>query len=451
MTRNVSRILTEIREACPPGVSASGDPTRRALRALSAELVTAARNSHEEFRRYLAVPRRGILLPRDAVAEELTGRTVLVIGGSGCIGTALVGQLAQFRPRRIVNVDLAPASQGACRLLDVRDRTAVRRFVAHVRPDIVFHLAAQRDPGLAELEVRRTVTTNVLGTRNVVQACAEADVPKLVFASTGKALRPYSPDVYAASKRAAELTVTDAATQGLVRASAVRFTHVVDNSIVLQRFRRWCRRGEPVRLHDPDAVFYVQSALESAQLLLVAALSPHTGALGLHAIRDLGWPVNALDLAIGVMAEHGPSALQITGCAPGYEQQAYPGLFDPAISGDISPLLNTFEAPGLLSSLSPDVDVVANRLRLPARAHSQIGELGTHLAASRVRAELDELMRTLLDTTFGQTPVATLRRAVTLTEPHRRRMNHTNLMVDDRLRHFAMAGAARSGRPLTHR
>jgi len=67
----------------------------------------------------------------------------------------------------------------------------------------VFHVAAQRDPGLAEVEVHRTVSTNVLGTRTVLTAAAEAGLPQVVCASTGKALRPYSPDMYTARSRPA--------------------------------------------------------------------------------------------------------------------------------------------------------------------------------------------------------------------------------------------------------
>src|SRR5208282_5658365 len=126
---------------------------------------------------------------------------------------------------------------------DIRDPRGLAAVFAGVRPDVVFHLAAQRDPGLAEREVHRTVTTNVLGTRNVIAAAEEALVSRLVFASTGKALRPYSREVYTASKRAAEWLVADAARRGTVTCAAARFTHVIDNSIIHQRLLRWCDGG----------------------------------------------------------------------------------------------------------------------------------------------------------------------------------------------------------------
>ena len=209
---------------------------------------------------------------------------------------------------------------------------------------MVFHLAAQRDPGLAEREVHRTVSTNVLGTAHVISAVEEFGVPQLVAASTGKALRPYSREVYTASKRAAEWLLASAAARGTARYSAARFTHVVDNSIIYAKLLRWCEDGV-IRLHAADILFYAQSALESAQLLLRTGLGATRGRLWVHAITDLGWPIGLLDLALGVLAETGSQApVYFSGYDPGYESAAFPGLYDPRTAGEVSPLLNSFEA-----------------------------------------------------------------------------------------------------------
>src|SRR5205085_5787619 len=109
------------------------------------------------------------------------------------------------------------------------------------------------------------------------------------------------------------------------------------------KFRGACRRNEVLRVHAADAVFYIQSALEAAQLLLAAAVSPNTGALDLLAIRNLDWPISVLDLAIGVLAREGIAPLHIAGYDEGYAEQQYAGLYDPAFSGDVSPLLNALE------------------------------------------------------------------------------------------------------------
>lgn len=443
---SATEILGEIQRTAPVGCRANAT-TYRALRALTAALVAVSGDGVDEFGRYLGITGRGIALPHKPVLDQVSGRTVLVTGAAGCIGTALLRQLSRFQPGRIVSVDVArpvvPVDDH--HPVDIRDRDAVADAVTRERPDVVFHLAAQRDPGLAEHAVHRTVTTNVFGTRNVLAACAGAGVGRVVFASTGKALRPYTGDVYAASKRAAELMVADAGSRGLFTASAVRFTHVVDNSIVLSRFRLRGERGKVLRLHSPHDMFYAQSALESAQLLLVAAASRGGAGLQLHAIRDLGLPFTPLDIAVGVLAEQGVTApLRVTGHDPGYEAQSFPGLYDPAIAGEVSPLINSFEAPGAESCPSPDVDRVPLRFVLNRNAHELLDELAELCTRTRepeaVRYGFDRLSRALLENTLAYVPSGTARRVAELTRPHVSRLNGTNRLIYQHLRRRADHG-----------
>ncbi len=270
-----SEIISAMHEAAPPGRQQPDDRVLGELSSLTQALIAARPDASEEYERFLALGQRGIAVPETELAEWLGGATVLVTGGTGCIGSTLMAQIARWRPARLVSVSRGltsgwPRLAGAEYLhADIRDRPGLATIFGEVRPDVVFHLAAQRDPGLAEREIHRTVTTNVLGTRNVIAASEEAQVPQLVFASTGKALRPYSREVYTASKRAAEWLVADAARRGEVTCAAARFTHVIDNSIIYQRLLGWCGGGV-IRLHAADILFYAQSALESAQLLLHA-------------------------------------------------------------------------------------------------------------------------------------------------------------------------------------
>jgi hypothetical protein len=309
---------------------------------------------------------------------------------------------------------------------------------------VVFHVAAQRDPGLAEHEVHRTVTTNVLGTRNLIDIAAEFGVPEVICASTGKALRPYSPDVYTASKRAAEWLLSDAAARRGASYSAARFTHVVDNSIVYARLLDWCEGGV-IRLHSADIVFYVQSALESAQLLLGAGAGARPGALCVHALTDLGWPVSLLDVALGVLARTGSAApIYFSGYDRGYEAAPFPGLYDPLTAGDVSPLLNAFEAARAGQSCGQAADAFPLQMASSTQPEERLLALEDTCARTQepgaVRAALDELSWSLLDATLEAVPHPALARAARLTAPHSSDLSAEHQRMLAAIEHYAAVG-----------
>jgi hypothetical protein len=305
--------------------------------------------------------------------------------------------------------------------------------VAAVRPDVIFHLAAQRDPGLAEQAVHQTVTTNLLGTRNLIAAAERAGVPQVVHASTGKALRPYSPDVYAASKRAAEWVLSAAAARSGARYSAARFIHVVDNSIIHQRLLGWSAGGI-VRLHDPQILFYAQSALESAQLLLCAGLGARPGVLRVHAITDLGWPVSLLGIAAGVLRRTGSQApVYFSGHDAGYEAAPFPGLYDPLTAGEVSPLLSALEAVRADKAAGPAVD----SFPLALAADPELGKLLLALEETcevteepgQIRAALDALSWALLDAALRAGPAGVVARAAARAAAHRDQLSAAHLRL----------------------
>jgi NAD(P)-dependent dehydrogenase (short-subunit alcohol dehydrogenase family) len=461
-------ILEDIRAAVPQGRSGLTDDEVRLLTELTRRLVASRPEATEEYKRFEAVRERALSLSAARAAQWLAGRRVLVTGGTGCIGSVLMEQLAALGPARLVSISRGvtepwrhvPDAQYAA--ADIRDRSRISEIFADVRPEIVFHVAAQREPARAEVEVHRTVTTNVFGTRNILEAAQESGARHVVCASTGKALRPYSPDIYAASKRAAEWLMTRAATQSGsdIVVSGARFTHVVDNSIVADRLRRWCEADTAtdstpgtgtgvIRLHSAEIDFYVQSALESAQLLLGSGLGSRPGAVRMHAIRDLGWPVNLLDLALGMIVETRSNApIYISGYESGYEPEAFPGLYDPRTAGEVSPLINAFEALAVVPDgcseidafeLSPSSDDTEALAALAALEQA----CAETTDANVLHVPFEDLSVTLLHNALRDTPKPALSRAIELATTRRPQTtttpDTTHSLLLDALHYWATA------------
>jgi NADP-dependent 3-hydroxy acid dehydrogenase YdfG len=456
----VSEVIEAMVHAVPARKASLDEIEVARLRELTGELIAAKPDAAAEYARFLGVKQRGLCLPEAQLAGRLGGATVLVTGGTGCIGSTLMAQLAQRGPGRLVCVsrDVTagfPRQAGAEYLVgDVRNRARMDEIIAQVRPDVIFHVAAQRSPALAEIDVHRTVSTNVLGSRNVLAAAAAAGVPQVVCASTGKALRPYSPEMYTASKRAAEWAASVAAASGDLLVSAARFTHVIDNSIVYERLLDWadsgCRAGAGqasgeaavVRLHGSSIAFYVQSALESAQLLLIAYLGATPGEFRVHAITDLGWPVSLIDVALGVLSsKQSRTPVYISGYDPGYEEVPFPGLYDPATAGDVSPLLNAFEAAAMVKSPCPMVDAFKLEMAQDALSMKLLGSLDAVCAAAddpvAVRSSLDELSWSLLDAALASAGRNALNRSAKLICQHEERMTPVHRRVTQAIKSHA--------------
>ncbi len=450
---NPTDFIEMIRQAVPAGRAWLTDAERSALRELTAALIAARTGAIAEYERFTGIERRSLCLPAAELRQRVSGARVLVTGGTGCVGSVLMEQLAALGPARLVSVSRGITSGANVRPLradaeylrgDVRDRAVIGELIASLRPDVIFHLAAQRSPALAETEVHRTVSTNVLGVRNMLAAASAAGTPQVVLASTGKALRPYSPEVYTASKRAAEWIAATAADS--VTCSAARFTHVIDNSIVHRRLLAWAAAGAGdaagegdddgavIRLHSAGIAFYVQSALESAQLLLLAMLGAAPGEFRVHAIRDLGWPVSLIDVALGVLRATGSATpIYISGYDPGYEEVPFPGLYDPATAGDVSPLLNAFEAAAVTASPCPMADSFRLNMAPEPAAPKLLQALEGCCASTRepdaIRGALDELSWSLLDATLDAAAPAALARCTAQTRRHEERMSPAHLRI----------------------
>jgi nucleoside-diphosphate-sugar epimerase len=451
---NAAEIIAAMGEFVPPG-RIQLDPSQQAgLLAYTADLCDASPNAESERQRYRSVISRQIPMDEVMLRHWLAGKTILVTGGTGCIGSALVGQLTRYGAARIVSVSRGLTScwtrYSSVDYLnaDVRDSSGLLQVFRKVQPDIVFHLAAQREPGLAEREVHRTVSTNVLGTANVADLADYFGVAELIHASTGKAVRPYSREVYTASKRVAEWVLAQTAARSEVAIAAARFTHVVDNAVVYRNIQRAAADNTTLRIHDPGIAFYVQSALESAQLLLRAGLGAMSGALSILAITDLGWPVSLLDLTLGTLTHMGTAApVYFSGYDAGYEAVPFPGLYDPRTAGDVSPLLNCFEALTVAEYAGVDTALARYAASSTEAGEAALQELRELCADTEdghdLRVGLDMLLWITLGATLRAAPERALRRVEAIAAPFKQTMSRDCRRILSAVEYYAQNGEGR--------
>ena len=289
------------------------------------------------------------LLGRDKVALDIpevarayAGRTVLVTGAGGSIGSELCRQLLDCQAARIVLFDHAEynlyaahhdlgeraASRGVRlvpRLGSITDGAALRAVLAAERVDIVLHAAAYKHVPLVEENVLAAATNNVLGTQAAAEAAAAAGVERFVLVSTDKAVRPTN--VMGATKRLAEMVVGDLQTRHpATRFSMVRFGNVLGSSgSVLPLFQRQIAAGGPVTVTHPEVTRFFMTIPEAARLVLLAGAY----AVGRDLfVLDMGRPQRILDIARRMIAlsgrtERDPATgrgdieLRITGLRPG--------------------------------------------------------------------------------------------------------------------------------------
>jgi FlaA1/EpsC-like NDP-sugar epimerase len=268
-----------------------------------------------------------------AVSSLVTGRTVLVTGAGGSIGSELCRQLARLAPERLILFDHAEnpifdvlqelkeenLSQALIPVIgDVRDAARVRSLFQEYRPYAVFHAAAHKHVPLMEENVAEAVTNNILGTRNVVASAAEVGAAHCVFISTDKAVRPSS--VMGATKRIAEMVMQDIASRHTGNFVSVRFGNVLGSrGSVVPTFLRQIQAGGPVTITHPDMRRYFMTIPEAVQLVLQAA------ALGQGAdlfMLDMAEPVRILDLATDLIRLSGLQVdrdieIRFTGVRPG--------------------------------------------------------------------------------------------------------------------------------------
>jgi FlaA1/EpsC-like NDP-sugar epimerase len=246
-------------------------------------------------------------IDQDSVAAEFRDRTVLITGAGGSIGGELARQILGFRPRSLMllgrgensvfetigSLPKHPDTEVIPVILDIREAARLDFLVGSARPDVIFHAAAHKHVGLMELYPEEAMSTNVIGTANVLEAAVHHSVAKVIFISTDKAVNPSS--VMGATKRVGELMVSAAARRTGARYSAVRFGNVLSSrGSVVPIFRRQLAGGGPLTVTHPDVTRYFMTIPEAVQLVLQAALLAEASATF---VLDMGEPVRITDLA----------------------------------------------------------------------------------------------------------------------------------------------------------
>ncbi len=255
--------------------------------------------------------REPVLLDEAGIDAVLRGKTVLITGAGGSIGSALCRQVARYGPARLVLYELSefnlytieqdlassfPALPLTRLIGDVKDLEHVRATFARCRPQVVFHAAAFKHVPLMEEDDNawQCLRNNLLGTYHAALAAAEQGCERFVLISTDKAVNPTS--VMGATKRAAEMVISSlAAEHAGTRFMAVRFGNVLGSSgSVIPKFKQQIANGGPVTVTHPDIIRYFMTVSEAARLVLQAAALGESGQV---LVLDMGEPVKIVELA----------------------------------------------------------------------------------------------------------------------------------------------------------
>ena len=277
--------------------------------------------------------RAPIQLEDSLLKQRFSGRTVLVTGAAGSIGSELARQLIALGAKETVLLDQAESALYDVEMElkgkgfttfrplmgDVRDRPAMDRLLAEVKPEVVLHAAAYKHVPLMEAQPAEAALTNIGGTRNLAELAAAHGVKEFILISTDKAVNPTS--VMGATKRCAELYMQALGNSAPgMSITTTRFGNVLGSSgSVIPLFRKQIAEGGPVTVTDPEVTRFFMTIPEACRLVLEAATMGKGGEIY---VFDMGQPVRIADLADRMIRLSGLEpgkdiAITYTGLRPG--------------------------------------------------------------------------------------------------------------------------------------
>lgn len=262
-----------------------------------------------------------VVLNNDAINDMLSGKSVLVTGAGGSIGSELVRQIFNTHPKTLILFDIYENSTYEIQMELTRrireekikdinlitligstyNEFRVETILKKYRPDYIYHAAAYKHVPLMEDSPAEAIRTNVIGTYNVAKMADKYHVKKMVLVSTDKAVRPTN--VMGATKRFAETIIQYFSSNSSTKYAAVRFGNVLgSNGSVVPLFKKQIEAGGPVTITDKEIIRYFMTIPEAVSLIIQCSLFADGGEIF---VLDMGKPVKILDLAERLIRQAG--------------------------------------------------------------------------------------------------------------------------------------------------
>ncbi|WP_286676291.1 polysaccharide biosynthesis protein [Peribacillus asahii] len=277
--------------------------------------------------------REPVELDMSTISAKLTGKTVLVTGAGGSIGSEICRQISKFQPETLlllghgensiytIDMELRKKYADSMKVIpiiaDVQDRDRIFDIMDKYQPDVVYHAAAHKHVPLMEYNPMEAVKNNIFGTRNVAEAADTFGVKSFVLVSTDKAVNP--PNVMGATKRFAEMIIQNLAKESKTTFVAVRFGNVLGSrGSVIPLFKKQIQAGGPVTVTHPEMTRYFMTIPEASRLVIQAGALARGGEVF---VLDMGEPVKIVDLAQNLISLSGYTeeeiGIQFSGVRPG--------------------------------------------------------------------------------------------------------------------------------------
>ena len=276
--------------------------------------------------------RQEVRLDIESIAKYLSGKTILVTGAGGSIGSEISRQIVKFKPKKLILLGKGENSIQTILIElikyneieiisfigDIRDGVRMEKLFSKYNPDIIFHAAAHKHVDLMELNPTEAVSNNILGTLNLIELSLKYRSESFVLLSIDKAVEPVS--VMGYTKKVSEMLLKSYNNKGGTKFIAVRFGNVLDSKgSVIPIFRKQILNGGPVTVTDPEMMRFFMTIPEASQLVIQAAAIGKGGEIF---ILDMGKPIKIIDIAKNMIRLSGfepeiDIPIKISGIRPG--------------------------------------------------------------------------------------------------------------------------------------